>query len=63
MEKRLSTSKVAVVRAKAKMTYYTTNQLGTSPKRSTPKTLRNHLKIAGDTKNQRGTWKTYENIN
>ena len=37
----------------------TTNQLGTSPKTwSTPKTFRNHLKIARNTKNLRGTWKT-----
>ena len=70
------TSKVVVVRAKAKMqnilsrkslekakqiqpcclTYYTTNQLRTSPKNwSTPITFRNHLKIARDTKYQRGT--------
>ena len=70
------TSKVVVVRAKAKMqnilsrkslektkqiqpcclTYYTKNQLGTSPKIwSTPKTFRSQLKIGRNTKNLRGT--------
>ena len=41
------------------LTYYTTNQLGTSPTIfSTPKTFREHLKIVSNTKNQRGAPKT-----
>ena len=73
------TSKVVVIRAKAKMhnilsrkslemakqiqpcclTYYTTNQLGTSPTIfSTTKTFREHLKIVSNTKNQRGAPKS-----
>ena len=75
---RTITSKVVVIRAKAKMqnilprkslekakqirpclTYYTTNQLGTSPTIfGTPKTFREHLKIVSNTENQRGAPKT-----
>ena len=41
------------------LTYYTTNQLGTSPTIfSTTKTFREHLKIVSNTKNQRGAPKT-----
>ena len=40
------------------LTYFSTNQLGRSPKIwSTPKTFRNHLKIARNTKNLKGTSK------
>ena len=40
-----------------------TNQLGTPPNiLSTPKTFTEHLKITRNTKNQKGTPTTYENI-
>jgi len=64
IEKFCKTSKVAVVRAKPKMQNILSRKTkhhkpaGYIPKNleySTPKTFRNHLKIARNTKNQRGT--------